>query len=84
LFIVLNRLQPRVIGTALKKTVGVPFKGKLWQRNYYEHIIRNEDELNRVGQYIADNPAMNAACIRISMLPRSVRSAIFQQRIYFY
>jgi REP element-mobilizing transposase RayT len=30
---------------------------KLWQRNYYEHIIRNEEELNRIRQYIADNPA---------------------------
>ncbi len=32
------------------------FPGKLWQRNYYEHIIRNEDELNRIRQYICDNP----------------------------
>jgi REP element-mobilizing transposase RayT len=29
----------------------------VWQRNYYERIIRNEDELNAVRQYIADNPA---------------------------
>jgi REP element-mobilizing transposase RayT len=29
----------------------------LWQRNYYEHIIRNDEELARVGQYILDNPA---------------------------
>jgi len=28
-----------------------------WQRNYYEHIIRNEDELSRIRQYIIDNPA---------------------------
>jgi REP element-mobilizing transposase RayT len=28
----------------------------IWQRSYYEHIIRNEDELNRVRQYIRDNP----------------------------
>ncbi len=27
----------------------------LWQRNYYEHIIRNEDELNRVREYVANN-----------------------------
>ena len=30
---------------------------KVWQRNYYEHIIRNETALNRLRQYIADNPA---------------------------
>jgi len=28
-----------------------------WQRNYYEHIIRNEGELNRIRQYIIDNPS---------------------------
>ncbi|MGH7275158.1 MAG: transposase, partial [Nitrospiria bacterium] len=27
-----------------------------WQRNYYEHIIRNDHELNRIRQYIRDNP----------------------------
>ncbi|MBN2425140.1 MAG: transposase [Calditrichaceae bacterium] len=29
---------------------------KIWQRNYYEHIIRNELELNRIRQYIIENP----------------------------
>ena len=33
------------------------FTGKLWQRSYYERVIRNEDELNRARQYILDNPA---------------------------
>jgi len=28
----------------------------IWQRNYYEHIIRNADELHRIRQYIRDNP----------------------------
>ena len=32
------------------------FVGRLWQRNYYEHIIRNTDSLNRIHQYIMDNP----------------------------
>jgi REP element-mobilizing transposase RayT len=36
----------------LRKTPGTP----VWQRNYYEHIVRNDDELNRIRQYIADNP----------------------------
>jgi putative transposase len=27
-----------------------------WQRNYYEHIVRNEDELGRIREYIASNP----------------------------
>ncbi len=29
---------------------------KIWQRNYYEHIIRSEDELNRIREYIINNP----------------------------
>ena len=33
-----------------------PFDGKLWQRNYYEHIIRNEQELNKIREYIINNP----------------------------
>jgi REP element-mobilizing transposase RayT len=31
---------------------GIP----LWQRNYYEHIIRNEDELNKIREYILYSP----------------------------
>ena len=28
----------------------------VWQRNYYEHIIRSEPELTRVREYIKNNP----------------------------
>ena len=34
-------------------TPGMP----VWQRNYYEHIIRDERSLHRIRRYIADNPA---------------------------
>jgi len=30
----------------------------VWQRNYYEHIIRNEMEWERIQKYIVENPAM--------------------------
>lgn len=30
---------------------------KVWQRNYYEHVIRDEDELNRTREYVMANPA---------------------------
>ncbi len=33
-----------------------PFAGKLWQRNYYEHIIRNEEEYLKIAEYIQNNP----------------------------
>ena len=29
---------------------------KIWQRNYYERIIRNDRELNAIREYILDNP----------------------------
>ena len=32
-----------------------PFDRRVWQRNYYEHIIRSEAELNRIQAYIASN-----------------------------
>lgn len=28
----------------------------IWQRNYFEHIIRNDESLARTRQYIVDNP----------------------------
>ena len=28
----------------------------LWQRNYYEHIIRNQDAMDKIRQYIVNNP----------------------------
>jgi len=30
--------------------------GKLWQRNYYEHIIRNEQSYQNISEYILNNP----------------------------
>ena len=57
----------RVVGTFKsittdKYTDGVkrygwpPFSGKVWQRNYYEHVIRNERTLTAVRDYIEANP----------------------------
>ena len=34
-------------------SAGTPF----WQRNYYDHVIRNERELHAIRQYMADNAA---------------------------
>ncbi|MEK7597777.1 MAG: transposase [Patescibacteria group bacterium] len=33
-----------------------PFNKRLWQRNYYEHIIRTENDLNKIREYIKLNP----------------------------
>ena len=31
------------------------FNKKLWQRDYYEHIVRDEHDLNRIREYIENN-----------------------------
>ncbi|MBI3872243.1 MAG: transposase [candidate division Zixibacteria bacterium] len=36
----------------LRRTPGAP----VWQRNYYEHVIRDEFEMLRAGEYIRNNP----------------------------
>jgi REP-associated tyrosine transposase len=36
----------------IRKTSGVPF----WQRNFYEHVIRDDYALNRLREYITTNP----------------------------
>ena len=33
-----------------------PFNRKLWQRNYYEHIIRDENGYQKISIYIINNP----------------------------
>jgi putative transposase len=55
-------LIPKVVGffkvntakeiNRIRNTPGIP----VWQRNYYEHIIRDEGELQRIRAYIAENP----------------------------
>ncbi|MCZ4693613.1 transposase [Ancylomarina euxinus] len=32
------------------------FKKRLWQRNYWEHIIRNDGAFDRISEYIQNNP----------------------------
>lgn len=43
----------RSFKTLTSKAVGF----QLWQRSYYEHVIRNEADYLRIRQYIAGNPA---------------------------
>ena len=38
---------------AVRKTPGAP----VWQRNYYEHIIRSDADLNCIREYVVDNPS---------------------------
>jgi REP element-mobilizing transposase RayT len=46
----------------VKQSGWSPFDRRVWQRGYYERIIRDERELHAVRRYIAGNPARWAAC----------------------
>ena len=35
----------------------IPFPKRLWQRNYWERVIRNKKEGDRIRRYIEENPA---------------------------
>ena len=51
-------LNPRQLWNtrkALKVGIYKSFDKRIWQRNYYEHIIRNEKEYYRIKEYIQNN-----------------------------
>ena len=33
-----------------------PFERRVWQRNYHEHVIRDEADLQHIRDYVATNP----------------------------
>lgn len=41
---------------ATRQIGGLEGDAAFWQRNYYDHVIRNEEDLNRIMEYIANNP----------------------------
>ena len=50
-----NSKVPSLIST-LKRFVNKECGYNIWQRNYYEHIIRNENEYIKILEYIENNP----------------------------
>jgi len=40
----------------VKQNIAPPFEKRIWQRNYYEHIIRNEKSYYQIAEYIRNNP----------------------------
>ena len=45
-------------GKGVRNMAWPPFDKRLWQRNYYDHIIRNDEEWDRVREYISGNPML--------------------------
>lgn len=42
--------------TASKANKQLGRRGRFWQREYYDHVIRDEAELNRIRKYVLNNP----------------------------
>ncbi len=42
--------------TGMGKNLIIVPDGKIWQRNYYEHVIRDANDLERIREYIRNNP----------------------------
>ncbi len=55
-----------------------PFPGKLWQRNYWEHIVRDESELNHFREYIGNNPSKWT--MDKLFIPPDIRSPVLKTR----
>jgi len=57
-------LIPRILGkfkmlSAKEINISLNNSGNsIWQRNYYDHIIRNDESLNKIREYIIKNPEM--------------------------
>ncbi len=51
---------PQFIGRFKSKTTHLAWKfeidDKLWQKRFYDHIIRKKENLEKIGQYILNNP----------------------------
>ena len=45
-----------VKGAVTRRIRELGFVEPVWQRNYYERVIRNERELQAIRQYVVDNP----------------------------
>ena len=57
-------------------------RGVVWQRGYYEHVIRNEKALARIRDYIANNPARRAVTRTTSRERRLPKQGGFETRPY--
>ncbi|ABU58846.1 hypothetical protein Rcas_2775 [Roseiflexus castenholzii DSM 13941] len=53
----LKTMTTKLYADGVRQSGWPPFRSRLWQRNYHEHIIRDDNELSRIQQDILDNPA---------------------------
>jgi len=50
-------LTTRRYADGVKRRGWPPFRSRVWQRSYFEHIIRGQGSLERIRHHMRDNPA---------------------------
>ena len=55
-------------------------RGKLWQRGFYDHILRSEEDLQDVTRYILENPVRKGIVKSLVEYPFS-GSAVFDKNV---
>jgi len=58
-------------GRGVRERGWPPYAGEFWHRGYYDHIVRDERDLDRIRAYIVNNPA-NWSSDRLYRLPEDV------------
>jgi REP element-mobilizing transposase RayT len=64
---------------AWKRTIG----GELWQRSYFEHVLREDEDLCGVARYIIENP-VRAGLVEDALKYPFIGSATLQVRDLLY
>jgi putative transposase len=50
-------------GKVTNRSWTVGWRGKLWQPRYYDHIVRAEEDLYRIAEYILNNPVRKGLAV---------------------
>ncbi|MCB0239817.1 MAG: hypothetical protein KDH08_14500, partial [Anaerolineae bacterium] len=61
----------RFKGSSTNQSWAVGWQGKLWQRGCWDHIVRTEESLLAIAQYILDNPVRKGVVARAEDWPWS-------------
>src|SRR5437773_423461 len=61
------------------RDANIPCLNHLWQRDYYEHVIRNEEDLKLTREYILNNP-LKALLMQEQRYEEMKRSRTHQHR----
>ena len=62
LYIVTKIMQDFKKFTARESNKILKRTGQFWQHESYDHVVRNQDELNRIVEYILNNPVKARLC----------------------